>query len=351
MAFGRYPQNKSEAAINIQPHQAHQALQSTFNPRAQPRYFSPFRPSLPPLFPFPPPYLPMNPPMMHTDYSMHLNLPAPPIDKAFQSACMWPRWWTTTVPPLDESTICSLPAKSTYCLPSPSHLLVESGTRDTVRYGDVLNMYNTTGELQQSLCVSPALFQQQILQPFSSSSLEQPLSPAATGSIGPFNLPPFAVPFSDKEPPYSFTALAGHAIMFYPQKRATLNEIYTFISSTFPFYKRSHRAWKNSIRKCLYSSDCFISHDEGEKNIYWTINSRAKTHILKGSFKPKRLSVSVASDGKRRKKSAKQLDQESRGYFECYAVTVIDNKNTKIYELFPPDSKKDVLTISVIPAV
>ena len=333
------------------------ALQSTFNLRAQPRRFSPFCPSLPPLFPFPPPHLPtrLNPPMMYTDYSMHLNLPAPPIDKVFQSACMWPRWWTTSVPPLDESTIHSHPATPTYCLPPPSTLLVKSGTSD-LSYGDVLNMYDTTGELQQSLCTSPALIssaQQPLPQPSSLSSLQQPLSPAAI-AIQPFNFPPLpfppdsypALPFSDKEPPYSFTALAGLAIMSYPQKKATLNEIYSFIASTFPFYKRSQRAWKNSIRNCLYSSDCFIRpHDKGGKNVYWTINSRAKTHILKGSFKAKRPSVAT---GKTRKKSAKQLEQESRGYFECFNIVPIPNENTKIYDLFPPGAVKDVPTISVI---
>ena len=333
-------------------------LQSTFNPRAQPRRFSPFCPSLPPLFPFSPPHSPtrLNPPMMYTDYSTHLNLPAPPIDRVFQSACMWPRWWTTSVPPLDESTIHYHPATpNTFCLSPASTLLVEPGTSDILNYGDVLNMYDTTGELQQSLCTSPALVGQQPLRQGSSlSSLRQPLPPAAT-AIEPFNFPPLppppgsypVLPFTDKEPPYSFTALAGLAIMSYPQKKATLNEIYSFISSTFPFYKRSQRAWKNSIRNSLYSSDCFMRpRDKGGKNVYWTINSRAKTHILKGSFKAKR--QSVTTNGKRKKKSAKQLDQESRGYFECFNIVPIPNENTNIYNLFPSGAVKDVPTISVI---
>ena len=63
----------------------------------------------------------------------------------------------------------------------------------------------------------------------------------------------------------------------------------------------------------------------------WTVNSNSKTHVLKGSFKAKKHSHTV----NRKKKTLKELDEESRGFFEPSRITSIPNKETDIIDFFP----------------
>jgi len=48
------------------------------------------------------------------------------------------------------------------------------------------------------------------------------------------------------------------AIEKYPQQMATLNEIYQFISTHFPYYQQNQVRWQNSIRHSLSFNDCFV---------------------------------------------------------------------------------------------
>lgn len=339
-------------SLNILRLRAMQSLLVT-----QPRYFAPLSPSMPPLFPFPPP-LPMRPqpPMLYTDYSCHLNLPAPPLDRIFQSAYMWPRWWTTSIPPLDETILYTpRPLRAPTLLPPPSTI---TGPADQLNYDDLLKIYEGNDD-KQLLCTAPTIptsTQPTMTQTSTAFSpilpipSISPLQTAAGGSAESFLFPPLLaesstcpiLPLSEKEPPYSYTGLAALAISAYPQRIATLNEIYSFIASTFPYYKRSQRAWKNSIRHCLQHTDCFKMVCDGRgKCVYWTVDSNSKTHVLKGSFKAKKHSCTV----NRVKKTLKELDEESRGYFEPSKITSIPNKETDIVNLFPPDNNDTASTL------
>ncbi len=50
--------------------------------------------------------------------------------------------------------------------------------------------------------------------------------------------------YRDSKPPYSYAALITFAINSSSRRRLTLNEIYTWISNNFPFYRDAGTGWK-----------------------------------------------------------------------------------------------------------
>lgn len=48
------------------------------------------------------------------------------------------------------------------------------------------------------------------------------------------------------KPPHSYATLIAMAIAAAPERKLSLNDIYTWISNTFPYYSRAGRGWKVS---------------------------------------------------------------------------------------------------------
>lgn len=58
---------------------------------------------------------------------------------------------------------------------------------------------------------------------------------------------------SKGKPPHSYATLIAMAIAAAPERKLSLNDIYTWISNTFPYYSRAGRGWKVSfnVQQCL----------------------------------------------------------------------------------------------------
>lgn len=92
-----------------------------------------------------------------------------------------------------------------------------------------------------------------------------------------------------EKPPYSYIALIAMAIQATPRKMCTLNEIYQFLQTRFPFFRGTYQGWKNSVRHNLSLNECFIKLPKGfgrpGKGHYWTIDPAAEFMFEEGSFR------------------------------------------------------------------
>ncbi|XP_071385228.1 forkhead box protein P3 isoform X3 [Centroberyx affinis] len=94
---------------------------------------------------------------------------------------------------------------------------------------------------------------------------------------GPAHLLPDLVPsiecykYNNIRPPYTYAYLIRWSILESPDKQRTLNEIYTWFTTMFYFFRHNTATWKNAVRHNLSLHKCFV-RVEGGKGAVWTVD-------------------------------------------------------------------------------
>lgn len=88
--------------------------------------------------------------------------------------------------------------------------------------------------------------------------------------------------------------MIGQAILAHPKARLSLAEIYNWISSAYPFYRKGEAGWMNSIRHNLSLNKCFIKVERDKvtdggvvvigKGMLWAIEASCVHQFEDGGF-------------------------------------------------------------------
>uniref|UniRef100_A0A8C9QU76 Forkhead box P2 n=1 Tax=Scleropages formosus TaxID=113540 RepID=A0A8C9QU76_SCLFO len=113
------------------------------------------------------------------------------------------------------------------------------------------------------------------------------LSPASLPSVGAVrrrHSDKFSMPMSseiapnyefyknaDVRPPFTYATLIRQAIMEAADMQLTLNEIYSWFTRTFAYFRRNAATWKNAVRHNLSLHKCFV-RVENVKGAVWTVD-------------------------------------------------------------------------------
>ncbi|XP_049843628.1 uncharacterized protein LOC126295260 isoform X6 [Schistocerca gregaria] len=93
---------------------------------------------------------------------------------------------------------------------------------------------------------------------------------------------------ADTKPPFSYMELSAMAIVHSPHRRATLSEIYAYITSRFPYFKHNKKGWRNTIRGTLSLYECFVKvpRESGVgSSYYWTLDPQYEDMFENGKFR------------------------------------------------------------------
>ncbi|CAJ0893276.1 1148_t:CDS:2, partial [Entrophospora sp. SA101] len=96
------------------------------------------------------------------------------------------------------------------------------------------------------------------------------------------------------KPPFTYASLIGQAILSCSSKKMTLGEIYTWITYRYPYYKKDHKGWMNSIRHNLSLHSVFVKESNvrnGRKGGYWTILPEFRDCFVNGIYRHEKMST------------------------------------------------------------
>ncbi|KAJ8373746.1 hypothetical protein SKAU_G00043260 [Synaphobranchus kaupii] len=91
---------------------------------------------------------------------------------------------------------------------------------------------------------------------------------------------------ADVRPPFTYATLIRQAIMENRDNQLTLNEIYSWFTTTFAYFRRNAATWKNAVRHNLSLHKCFV-RVENVKGAVWTVDEleyqRRRSQKMTGS--------------------------------------------------------------------
>jgi hypothetical protein len=101
-----------------------------------------------------------------------------------------------------------------------------------------------------------------------------------------------------QKPPYSYATLIGMAILRAPERKLTLSQIYSWITTNFSYYRVNTNGWQNSIRHNLSLNRAFKKKerpksDPGKGN-YWVIERGLEKQFLDGAKGVKKVSSAAS---------------------------------------------------------
>ncbi|XP_031548932.1 uncharacterized protein LOC116286532 isoform X2 [Actinia tenebrosa] len=76
---------------------------------------------------------------------------------------------------------------------------------------------------------------------------------------------------ADVRPPFTYASLIRQAILDSPDQQLTLNEIYSWFTRTFAYFRRNAATWKNAVRHNLSLHKCFV-RKENVKGAVWMVD-------------------------------------------------------------------------------
>lgn len=131
---------------------------------------------------------------------------------------------------------------------------------------------------------------------------------------------------SHSKPPLSYIALITLAIKSSPQQMVTLNEVYQFIISNFPYFRENRQKWQNTVRHNLSLNDCFVKiprHLLGipGKGNYWALHPACNGMFKQGSLlRRRRRFRDASSHSKPEEHEASIHHVDSTHHFDLYGV-------------------------------
>lgn len=94
----------------------------------------------------------------------------------------------------------------------------------------------------------------------------------------------------EKDGNCSYTSMIAQAIMKTPFKRATLSEIYNYMSNAFEILKKRGNGWRNCVRHTLSLNECFVklNRPENGRSCNWTVHPSYFEAFLRGDYRKRR---------------------------------------------------------------